>query len=244
MLRPGRGGGGGSLPTSYGGGNDNMSIPQGYGGFNSNNSNGSTGPAYGGYSGGNSGGYSNHNTGSSSSGAAYGGYSNHANTDFKEKAGRKQRRGGSGGMSPLTTILEKLGQPWIIFLIVSILLAIVAFHYRSQYNAVLKILEVKRGGVKEARVAYDSIVRTRDSRQRQVTTLQEQQRKTLTKNTECENEKRKVMKERDELRMKQEAPETMEDKNRTLTREKGWKEQLVLLQTAVQRESRRTVVEK
>lgn len=236
MLRPGRVGG--SLPTSYGG-NDMSSSQEygGYGGYGSSNT--SNGSAYGGYSGGSSNGYSGH---SNSGSTAYGGYTNHANTDFKDKStGGKYNR---HGPSPLTIIFDKLSRPWIGLALLSFILTITTLSYRSKYTAVLKMLDVTSGGVKEAKAALDKIIGVRDARQRQINTLQEQQRKALTKNTECENDKRKIMKERDDLRNKHEGPESIEEKNRIVTRENAWKEQLNLLQLSIQRESRRSVVDK
>lgn len=241
MLRPGRTPVSSSLPTSYGG--NGMNVPQGYGGYGNNNNSNGSGSSYGGYSGGGNGGGGEGYSGGYSNSAAYGGYSNvvhNANNDLKEKPGRKHRR----GTNPFAGILEKFGQLWIVLAFLSTVLTITTLMYRSKYNAVLKILDVKKGGVKEAQDMYDTIIRSSDTKQRQITSLQDQHRKTLTKNTECENDKRSIMKEREELRNKHESVEVVEEKNKSLEREKAWKEQLDRLQTSIQRESRRTVTEK
>lgn len=257
LRRPTRGNG--SLPTAYGGGGiDGMSSPEGGGGYGgygggSNGAGGGDG-SYGGYSGGGPtgsayGGYGNAGGGGgSSSGSAYGGYGSSSggfggfgaspSGDFKDKIGRKNRN------SPVELILSKLKEPWTWSIITTIFFMILTLNYRSKFNSILKVMDIRSGGVKEAQLAWDGIIRSRDSKNRQVTSMQEQQRKINQKHTECEQAKRQIMKERDELRVKYESPDKKQEISRNLSRDKALKQQLQLLQNATQRESRRTAMER
>lgn len=232
----------GALPTSgIGGGHDDSNssgFGAGYGGGSDGSYGGyGTGGSYGGGSSGYGGG------GGMGSPSPYGGYSSgsHNSDLFKEKS-RKSHY----GSSPVMRILSKsVKEPWIWPVITTIIFAYLTIRYRSMFRSILSIMDVKNGGgIKEAQLAWDTVVRTRDSRQRQITTLQEQQRKSIQKQNECEQEKKKILKERDELRVKYENPSRKVEELRNSTREKAWRDQVQLLQAATQRESRRSASEK
>ena len=105
-------------------------------------------------------------------------------------------------------------------------------------------MDVTKGGVKEAQDTWDMIIRTRDNKARSLTSLQEQQRKIVQKQTACDNDKRQLTKERDELRMKYLSPDKLAEQKRLVAREQKWREQVANLQAATAREARKAVTAK
>lgn len=225
----------GSLPTHGSPPNDTNTVEYG-GGYGSPN----VGSPYGGYAGGG---------GMDAGGSAtYGGYaggggggSNNSN-DFKEKS-RKSHRGGSNPI--LHYAISKLQEPWIWSIIISIIFFILTLHYRSKYNSILSMMDMKNGNIKDIQGSWERNRRLVEDKNRQVTMLQEQQRKNIQKQNLCENDKRTLEKEKQELRIKYENnPSIINEKNRLLSRDNAWKDQVEILQKATQRESRRSVIDK
>ena len=216
MLRPGRGGA--TLPTqspSSGGYNN--------GGFSSGS---------GGYSNGSYGGYSSNN------GAAYGGYAGGSayggsSSDSKDKPRRKH------GTNPL---LEKLKEPWVWSTIVAVLLLFSTMRYRSQTNLILRELKLK--SPQQVIDTVRQLEQEKKHRDRAVLDHKSNHQTVQSQYTKLEGDYRRIQKERDELRVKYESPERVAEERRLKTREEAWQKQVVLLQQAMAKESKRAAVEK
>ena len=259
-------GSGGGIPASpasggYSGGY--AAASPGVYGTNTTNGYGTGGYAGGGggggySSGGGGGGYSGSQN-AYGHGGAYGGplssstaYSN-GNSEFKDK-----RRGGSSGNSIITKVLYYLKQPSTWPILSTIFFMILTYRYRSNFNAVLKIMDLKKGTIKDIHQAWEDFHGDHSTKSRHLSTMHEQHSKLNQRLTECEAAKRNAFKERDEIRVKYEknppnhattataASDKQSDdlKLQLEQREKAIREQLSLLQNATQRESRRSAIER
>lgn len=116
-------------------------------------------------------------------------------------------------------------------------------YYRSVSNSLLHELGVaNKAEAMEQKERFQSEI----SRwKKQVdTTKYEIQRKFSTQISQLEKDKRSIQKERDELLVKHESPEKIEEGTMLVAREEAWKEQVMMLQDYTRQESKRSVLDK
>jgi hypothetical protein len=256
------GSGGGGIPASpASGGYSGGYAAASPGVYGNNTTNGYGGGGYAG--GGGGGGYSSGGGGYSGGqnayghGGAYGASSSstsylNGNGEFKDK-----RRGGSSGNSIVTKVLYYLKQPSTWPILSTIFFMVLTYRYRSNFNAVLKIMDLKKGNLKDIQQAWEDVHGDHHTKSRHLSTMHEQHSKLNQRLTECEAAKRNAFKERDELRVKYEknppnhatgtassGKQSNDLKLQLEQREKAIREQLSLLQNATQRESRRSAIER
>ena len=214
----------GSLP-SHGG--SNGGYDQGYNGYSAGNGGGG-GSYYGGYSGGN--GYNGgaYNGGGYSAGGYDGVTASTTNRPSK-------RRNSSSSSSNMLVIIGSV--------ILSVICFITALYYRSAANSLLSELGVD--SKLEAKEQKERLQSEISRWQKQVdTTKYDTQRKFSTQISQLEKEKRSIQKERDELLVKHESPEKIEEGTKLVAREEAWKEQVMMLQEYTRQESKRSVLDK
>lgn len=191
-------------------------------------------PSYGGYGGGIVGGGALPTAGRAASGGGY--------SIYKDKPGRQQ------GNNKILVLL-KLPITWGVM--VTLLLTWNVLSYRSQVKTILNDLNVK--SVKDAVSVLETMRNEKTTLERDYARVKSQERQTSQKFIETDKSLKTLQKERDELKHKLAAaaattkhsmPPAGQQQQSPTKKELAYKELIMSLQAAVQRESHRTVLEK
>jgi hypothetical protein len=137
-------------------------------------------------------------------------------------------------------------EPWknpLVLYGVAVFFVIATLYYRSSGNSMLSALQVK---TQDAAVEMVQGLEQEASKWKIQVDKQRNdlQRKATQDTARLERDNRSLQKEWDDLRVKHEGPEKIEGDARISLREDAWKQQVLLLQTATERESQRTVLER
>lgn len=199
---------------------------------------------YGGYSGGtdysNNNGYGGYNGGGHDSYGGYNvgnGYSTGSHTNASDDNKYSKSKGSSMAMgNPMYFVLVLLGL-W------GIATMGLWLNVRSKYNSILKQFKAP-----DADALVDLYQRLQkdlaNAQQEKARSVADWKSKYTTRQNELERENRLLQKERDELRVKYEGPDKVEEGSRLLLREEAFQNQVALLQAATRKESKRNVLER
>ena len=114
---------------------------------------------------------------------------------------------------------------------------------RTKYNSILK--QFKAPNADALLDLYQSLQKDlANAQQEKARSVAEWKTKYTTRQNELERENRLLQKERDELRVKYEGPDKVEEGSRLLLREEAFQTQVELLQAATRKESKRNVLER
>ena len=187
-------------------------------------------PTYGSSGGGYSSGGANYGGYNHSNDMMYGGYSNDTSSNDKY-----QKRKAANPSLPY--VISNL-----VFVILALLFTFLWLRSSSQHASILKTFQV------DSNQGLQSLMRELRKDLAQTSNMI-QNRKTIEKKyapkiASLEKENRFLQKERDELRVKYEGPDKKEEEERRKQREIAYTEQVELMQKHIQRESKRTVLER
>eukprot|EP00538_Stauroneis_constricta_P002437 CAMPEP_0119555360 /NCGR_PEP_ID=MMETSP1352-20130426/7608_1 /TAXON_ID=265584 /ORGANISM="Stauroneis constricta, Strain CCMP1120" /LENGTH=480 /DNA_ID=CAMNT_0007602113 /DNA_START=31 /DNA_END=1473 /DNA_ORIENTATION=- len=223
---------GGDAYGSSGGTSSAGGYQQSYGGYSGNN-------GYGGYSNGTGGGGGYAAAGMAAAAAPMSGYSG----DNDKIKRRSSRAGGGMGIGGANSSLVMGGM-----IVAGVFFFLTTLYYRSVANGVLSSLDVRSKA--DAMDLVDTLKRDVDKYRNQ---SKDQKRaahdRYSNQITNLQEEKRRLQKERDEFKAKHadghgERSELEEEVERLQHREDAFLEQLLRLQTATRRESKRSVLER
>lgn len=117
------------------------------------------------------------------------------------------------------------------------------FNVRSKYNSILK--EFKAPNADALVDLYQRLQKDlANAQQEKARSVAEWKSKYASRQNELERENRLLQKERDELRVKYEGPDKVEEGSRLQLREEAFQNQVALLQAATRKESKRNVLER
>jgi hypothetical protein len=213
------------------------------------------------HGGGGAGGYSSYSSSGSGGYGGYGGYNSKSNSGGGGNI--YSGRSSSGRGNSLTGMLSLPQFPTSTLSILKLLIgltllwsAVIGFWYWNLRSSLSTVLS----SIPEANPLNSKILRNIptviddylqdlqskvESAERQVSVKQRaQQRKFQQELNEIERDNRFLQKERDELRVKYEGPDKVEELARLQGRELAFQEQVDLLQEATRKESKRTVLER